>query len=300
LPEFDIESVRKLLDDPYVPAKEKSFFYEYLTLIEFCKSNRSKNNIRDNKVLWQKALQKEFEQKQHDSILAAHYLHLKDYYKEKNYEKYAKRLMKMSNLNFDLSAIRELKQDQPHCKVDDYIKIFEKNNIQSVEVNEEPRKIEQIGEPSKAKEASFMGSEIVKGEEKNLADIFSVKKKRRRFYNRPQDYYNDMRWRIGSKLADRGYDPNMKYEEDKDMEGEFYQENPYLKKKFEELKFKGVCVERRKAPKSMVTTAKNLEIKKYSHKWNWTLEGELDKARLREITKQRKRVRNLRLLFRRK
>lgn len=113
-PNFDMEKVKKTLEDRTISSKRRKFLTDVRILSEL--SQRTK--ISDNQVLWKKEIQKEFEKKQHGAVLAMHFLRLKDYYEGKNYEKFAERLMKEKDSNRDC----EMVNDQLIISNDDFLK----------------------------------------------------------------------------------------------------------------------------------------------------------------------------------
>lgn len=103
LPEFDMAKVKQAIQDPNIDAKTSKFLNEVHSLYELGGRN---SKLSANKRLWEKEMEKEFERKQHEAILASHYLRLKDYYKDRHYEKYAERLMNRKAASVELSLLR--------------------------------------------------------------------------------------------------------------------------------------------------------------------------------------------------
>ena len=350
LPNLNLIKAREALKDPNLPPKDRIYIEEFLSLAEYTRS-RTQSKLLDNKVLWQKAVQKEFEKKQHDAILAAHYLKLKNYYKDRGYEKHAKSLMKQSFSNYDLSSIRHLKTSKPVTKgiIEECFKTFEKyffdknhnkvakmdpealdngfigdgeNMNSTLGVAEQgakrdhrkrqikghrghgaPRKSTILGASrggpqshkrvstildSSRRLAQMSDTNIMDGTILSTTQMHNVtssemnKEKEAPPVVPPEDFYDNLLWRAGSKLSKRCYVPE---DNSAPLEGEFFEENPYIKEKFEEMRFQGVCVKRHK-PEKGSTIAKKKMIKEYSNKWAWTFEGELDKANLRDVTIQ--------------
>ena len=101
-PEFDLQLVQEALDNPSINSERKKFLNKVLVLYELSK----KKKISNNEALWKKEIQKEFEKKQHEAILAMHFLKLKDYYPDRNMEKFAEKLMKAKASRATLDVLK--------------------------------------------------------------------------------------------------------------------------------------------------------------------------------------------------
>ena len=108
--EIDTKMIQDFLDQNlFMKHEQKQYLEAYMNLRELEKKKVTSKNWE---VIWEKALEKEFEKKKNDAILAAHYLRLKEYYKERNYEEFAKQLTRSTKKNFSLENIRNIKKNE--------------------------------------------------------------------------------------------------------------------------------------------------------------------------------------------
>jgi len=87
-PNFTSQQLQELLRTKNLDTETKKRYEDLYLLIR----SRSIHASKESDNVRKKRLQKEFEQRQHDAILAAHYLRLHDYYKNMGYDKYARDL----------------------------------------------------------------------------------------------------------------------------------------------------------------------------------------------------------------
>ena len=87
---FTIQDLEEQLRDFNIDKDERKRLESVLMLLKHSRKPESDQN--DN--LRKKRVQKEFERRQHDAILAMHYLRLHEFYKDKNYAAYANNLQK--------------------------------------------------------------------------------------------------------------------------------------------------------------------------------------------------------------
>lgn len=105
LVDYDMNYIFELLENPSISEERKKYFEEYLKLDVLVSISKDKNLLNLESV-WQKAINKEFEQKQHTSTLASHYLRLHEYYKERGYDRFAEKLISHTKSIIDLKVIR--------------------------------------------------------------------------------------------------------------------------------------------------------------------------------------------------
>ena len=99
------ENVKNLLQEVEVSNKTKTFLEQYLHRCLTSNLKSSANQI-NSKKLWAIEIEKEFNKRQHDAILASHYLKLKDYYGNMG-QKILRKLKRSDNTVMNLNLIRE-------------------------------------------------------------------------------------------------------------------------------------------------------------------------------------------------
>lgn len=187
LSDFNINRISEMLKDPKISENRKQFLEDYLTLEVMSK----KMKCTDSQNLWEKQIEKEFEQKRHDAILAAHYLKLKDYYKESNYEKFADVLMRNdSATHFGLDCIRHRINNnlskEERIKIESArsaAKLKSQKLIEDGKVSEEEHLYAKL---KRLKEAKF---ENLKNKEQKKLQLTDEAKK---WFPRVQERYEDM------------------------------------------------------------------------------------------------------------
>jgi hypothetical protein len=214
-----MENVDKLLQEVGVGNKNKKFLEDYLHRC-LTSNLKSSANYINSKKLWAASIDKEFTQRQHEAILAAHYLRLKDYYGDLD-NKTLRKLKRNQNSTINLNIIREsYNGNERRAKkrrewinenlyggLDD---INSKNRRVGFEIEEETQKINGF-----VKNAKDTVKEIIN--EKNFE---------------PEAFFNHLMDMKHKKLMDRGYaqrDPQIFTEEMK-------QDYPGIEEKFNDMK----------------------------------------------------------------
>lgn len=90
IPNITVQQLQEKLRDPLIDIEERNRLESLMMLVKHSR----KIDPEQNHNLQKKIVQKEFERRQHDAILAVHYLKLKEFYKDRNYEAYANNLHK--------------------------------------------------------------------------------------------------------------------------------------------------------------------------------------------------------------
>lgn len=98
-------NVNELLKEVQISNKNKKFLEAYLHRC-LTSNLKSSANYINSKKLWASAIEKEFTQRQHEAILAAHYLRLKNYYGDMD-NKTLRKLKRNQNTTLNLNIIRE-------------------------------------------------------------------------------------------------------------------------------------------------------------------------------------------------
>lgn len=290
--DFTAREVDHILKNPRISEERKMEFEKFLEYVE-SSANQRKQKFLDNKVLWKKTIQKEFEQKQHKAILAAHYLKLKDYYQDKNYDSFAKNLVKNSIRNFGINSIRNVKKDTgiPKTalivpKTEEGLEIFDKHELEKEKERQENMKVDAV-EAKKEEENEPILDEIdlmIPAEYKLLQEIEQKEaeeqqegKNEEKKYQTSQEFYKDYVRKLSSKVIDRGYKTKQR---SLVTNTELFEMYPHLLKNHNALKFKGVCISKKRPVKGRIP------VKKFTKKWAWTFESELEKEKLKKIMKQ--------------
>lgn len=90
LPNITVQQIQDRLRDTKMDLEQRKRLESLMMLIKHSR----KLGPEQNENIQKKRDQKEFERRQHDAILAVHYLRLHSFYKDRNYEEYANNLLK--------------------------------------------------------------------------------------------------------------------------------------------------------------------------------------------------------------
>lgn len=90
IPNFSMQELEEKLRDANITDDERKRLESLLMLIKHSR----KSEPEKNENLRKKWVQKEFERRQHEAILAGHFSRIQEFYKDKNYGAYAKNLKK--------------------------------------------------------------------------------------------------------------------------------------------------------------------------------------------------------------
>lgn len=90
LPNITVQQIQERLRDPKMDLEQRKRLESLMMLLKHSRKLGPEQNVNVQK----KRVQKEFERRQHDAILAVHYLKLHNFYKDRNYEGFANNLLK--------------------------------------------------------------------------------------------------------------------------------------------------------------------------------------------------------------